>query len=89
MLDRFDGNKTLALAAYNGGPHNVNRWLRRNSGVSADLWTELITYGETREYVQAVLSYAIIYRELTGGTPLLPAPDPQGVKEYHPSILDK
>ncbi|MDF1817239.1 MAG: transglycosylase SLT domain-containing protein [Immundisolibacteraceae bacterium] len=70
MLDRFDGNKTLALAAYNGGPHNVNRWLRRNSGVSADLWTELITYGETREYVQAVLSYAIIYRELTGGTPV-------------------
>lgn len=70
MLDRFDGNKTLALAAYNGGPHNVSRWLRRNSGVSADLWTELITYGETREYVQAVLSYAIIYRELTGDTPL-------------------
>ena len=70
MLDRFDGNKTLALAAYNGGPNNVNRWLSKRSAVPADLWTELITFGETREYVQAVLSYAIIYGELAGDKPL-------------------
>jgi len=56
MLNRFDDHNVLALAAYNGGPHNVNRWLRKRSAAPADLWTELITYGETREYVQAVLS---------------------------------
>ncbi|MEL0082455.1 MAG: transglycosylase SLT domain-containing protein [Gammaproteobacteria bacterium] len=66
MLDRFNGHKVLALAAYNGGPHNVNRWLRKRSSAPADLWTELITYGETRDYVQAVLSYAVIYRQLNG-----------------------
>lgn len=64
MLDRFDGDPVLALAAYNGGPHNVDRWLRKMHSVPADLWTEMITYGETRDYVQAVLSYAMIYRRL-------------------------
>ena len=70
MLDRFDDHNVLALAAYNGGAGNVNRWLRRHSAAPADLWTEMITFGETRKYVQAVLSYSIIYRELAGAPPL-------------------
>jgi len=70
MLDRFDGNNALALAAYNGGPNNVDRWLRRWGSSSADIWTELITFGETRDYVQAVLSYALIYRQLSGERPV-------------------
>ena len=69
MIDKYQGDKVLALAAYNGGPRNVKRWLKNRSNVSAALWIEMITYGETREYVQAVLSYAIIYRQLAGGPP--------------------
>lgn len=60
LLNRFDGNRVLATAAYNAGPHNVKRWLKRFSG-PVDLWIENIPFKETREYVQKVLAYSTIY----------------------------
>ena len=70
LIDQYQGDKVLALAAYNGGPNNVKRWLKSRPTGAAALWVEMITYGETREYVQAVLSYAIIYRQLAGESPV-------------------
>ncbi|WP_133300563.1 transglycosylase SLT domain-containing protein [Seongchinamella sediminis] len=69
LLDRFDGNRIFALAAYNAGPHRVDRW-RNGSGaqVPVDIWVETIPYRETRNYVQAVLSYNVVFQYRLGDT---------------------
>lgn len=66
MLDRYDGHFALAAAAYNAGPGRVDRWLPKNKAMPADIWMETIPYKETREYVAAVLGYAVIYQLLLG-----------------------
>ena len=63
---RFDGLRPLALAAYNAGPHRVDRWLEGTLAV--DQWIDSLPFRETREYVRAVLAYALIYR-LRDGEP--------------------
>ena len=60
LLSRFEGNRVKALAAYNAGPSRVVRWTEREMAV--DQWVDSIPFGETREYVQAVLAYLVIYR---------------------------
>lgn len=59
LLKRYDGNRVLALAAYNAGPHRVDRWLD-DKKVPFDVFIESIPFYETREYVQAVLAYRVI-----------------------------
>ena len=60
------GSYPLAIAAYNAGPGNVNKWLNANgdprSG-SVDMldWIEAIPFTETRNYVQRVLENAVVY----------------------------
>lgn len=67
MLTRFNGNRILATAAYNAGPHRVSRWLNpENKRVDFDIWIETIPFKETRGYVQNVLSYSLIYSHLMG-----------------------
>ena len=62
LLDEFNGNRLLACAAYNAGPHRVKKWLKRlENAVPSDVWIETIPYKETREYVQNVMTYAVIY----------------------------
>lgn len=72
---RYSGNRVLALAAYNAGPSRVDRWLDRNAGMPYDVWIESIPYYETRGYVQAVLTYRVIFAMLHGG-------------EVRPALLD-
>lgn len=59
MLERFHSNRILALAAYNAGPHRVEAWLNSRD-MPFDVWVESIPFYETREYVQAVLTYRVI-----------------------------
>lgn len=67
LLDRFSGNRVFALTAYNAGPHRVDRWRNKAADtVPFDIWIETIPYKETRNYVQAVLSYNVVFRYLSG-----------------------
>lgn len=62
LLEEFKGNRVLALAAYNAGPHRVNNWLGKDDeAVPADVWIESIPFRETRDYVQAVLTYRALF----------------------------
>ena len=60
LLDRYDGDTAAALAAYNAGPGNADRW------GGANLRVQDIPYPETRAYVQKVLDAQRQYRERYG-----------------------
>ncbi len=63
LLDQFNGHYALAAAAYNAGPHRVKRWLPQDNELAADIWVETTPFKETRGYVSAVLTYALIYQK--------------------------
>ncbi|EIC29671.1 MULTISPECIES: transglycosylase SLT domain-containing protein [Methylomicrobium] len=62
LLQRFNGHVALAAAAYNAGPARATKWLPNAGAMPADIWVETIPFRETRKYVAAVLSYAVIYQ---------------------------
>jgi soluble lytic murein transglycosylase len=61
MFERFDNNLILATAAYNAGPHNVNKWLPDNGCLEPDVWIAQIPFKETRKYVRRILYFSSIY----------------------------
>lgn len=61
MLERYDGEQALALAAYNAGPARVDEWLARNGDprlgqISTSAWVRQIPFKETRDYTSRILS---------------------------------
>ncbi len=69
MLDYYGGSYPLAIAAYNGGPGNVNKWLKaygdpRTGSIGMMEWIEKIPLTETRDYVYRVLENAVMYDHL-------------------------
>ena len=68
MVERYDGNYAMALAAYNAGPARVEQWIRlngdpRKGDVDLIKWIESIPIYETRNYVQRVLEAVYVYRQ--------------------------
>jgi soluble lytic murein transglycosylase len=65
LLNQWGGQAALAVASYNAGAGNVNKWVRANGdprgGTDIVTWIEAIPYSETRNYVQRVLENAVVY----------------------------
>ena len=67
MAERYSGNRVLATAAYNAGPHRVDRWLPESGDIDARIWIENIPFNETRKYVRRVMAAETIFHwRLTG-----------------------
>lgn len=67
LLDHYKGNEMLAVAAYNGGLANVDKWVSRARGEGGALSVEGIPFPETREYVERVLAAQRAYRSKYAG----------------------
>ena len=65
LLDRYNGNISLAICAYNAGLGNVDKWL-----LSSDIYKDgaiiisNIPFEETKMYLVSVLNYYNMYVEL-------------------------
>ena len=83
LLNFYDGNVGLTVAAYNAGPRAVNTWLRACLTCSFDEFVETITYPETKKYVREVLGNYSRSSELRGADKVaLMAPSlPRTVKD--------
>lgn len=62
LLDRYGQQTVAAVAAYNGGETNVNRWIAGAGGHPGDLQAADIPFTETRAYVKKVLDAQREYR---------------------------
>jgi soluble lytic murein transglycosylase len=65
MVDQF-GSFEYALAAYNAGSNRVQDWLGQGKYRDPQEFVESIPFTETREYVEAILRNANVYRQLYG-----------------------
>ena len=63
LIDHYDGNETLAIAAYNAGQANVDRWVVRAGGSGAFDSARHIPFPETRAYVSNVQESRADYRD--------------------------
>jgi soluble lytic murein transglycosylase len=66
MVDKFGGSFEYALAAYNAGSDRVDEWLSQGKYRDPQEFVESIPFTETREYVQAILRNASVYKQIYG-----------------------
>jgi len=64
LLDKFNQNEKTALAAYNGGMGNVNKWLSDDRYSADGKNLVYIPYKETSKYVEKVLRYQANYEKI-------------------------
>jgi soluble lytic murein transglycosylase len=62
LLNHYDGKEVLAIAAYNGGITNVDRWVAEARTEGHRFTIRDIPFSETRAYVQRVLQAQRDYR---------------------------
>jgi soluble lytic murein transglycosylase len=65
LVSRFSSLQAV-LAAYNGGPNNVARWLSMRPDSPPDKFIEEIPFSETRLFVKRVIRSYNMYREIYG-----------------------
>ena len=54
LTDYYKGNTMMAVAAYNGGPAPVDKWIAQFGDLELDEFIETIPFRETRRYVKSV-----------------------------------
>ncbi len=71
LLAQFENSEILAISSYNAGPNATQRWInefydpRKEEDHDRIVdWIELITYAETRNYVQRIIENLIVYKYL-------------------------
>jgi soluble lytic murein transglycosylase len=62
LLDHYGGEEMLAVAAYNAGLGNVDRWVSHARAEGEPLSAQTIPFPETRAYVERVLNAQADYR---------------------------
>jgi soluble lytic murein transglycosylase len=62
LLDHYDGDEMLAVAAYNAGLANVDRWVAQARVEGKTLTVAAIPFPETQAYVERVLAAQHDYR---------------------------
>jgi len=66
LLDHYGGNDTLAIAAYNAGMGNVDKWVADAGGADEFDHADDIPFPETRAYVENVMDRRREYRHNYG-----------------------
>lgn len=69
LLEEFDNNHIISLAAYNAGPGRARDWIKRfgdprRGEIDIIDWIERIPFSETRRYVKRVMSSYLVYLSL-------------------------
>lgn len=68
LRKEYAGDTVLALAAYNAGRGNVNKWLQERSWTGEHETVSQIPFAETRNYVSRVMRDLTIYQRLYSDT---------------------
>lgn len=68
LVKKFKGQEPLAIASYNGGPHNVSRWLIHKHGEPLDEFVEEIPFNQARRYTKKVLRFLALFLRIYEGS---------------------
>lgn len=65
-LQRQFSNPHLVVAAYNAGPHQVQKWFDLFGHLPTELFVERVPFKQTRDYIKTVLHSESLYHAMTG-----------------------
>ena len=61
LLEKYDGNVENAIAAYNAGFSNVDKWLSSPDYSKNGETLDKVPFGETQRYIEKIIKYKKIY----------------------------
>ena len=64
LLDKYDGDKSLVICAYNAGYGNVDSWIEDGTIPNGDVSPSDVPFSETSNYLAKVTESTEMYREL-------------------------
>ncbi len=64
LIDYFEGQPDLAIAAYNGGTGNVKEWLKDKNLSDNGKTLKRIPFKETSDFLKRVKNYTSVYKKL-------------------------